>query len=150
MGKPQRWRTWAAWPLSSASCTQMSSPSRNALGFALSLMPRVLGIKASFLGTEQRPGRGSGHVVLCSEGLGPTAVLILLDELLEAAVVDPRPPLPLDLELGRKQPSGQRWEHPREVPDTHYHPGADLPATLTLHAPHVDSCQSSFCPRAKA
>lgn len=79
-----------------------SSTSRNVLRFVLPLVSRVLGIKASFPGTKQCPPWGSGHVIARAERLGASTLFVLQNELLEAAVIDPRPPLSINLKLQRK------------------------------------------------
>lgn len=99
------------------SLIQISSASRNVLCFVLPLVSRVLGIKASFPGTEQCPLWSSGHVIPRTERLCASALFILQDELLEAAVIDPRPPLSTDLKLQRKVVRSKTIRKRVPVPD---------------------------------
>lgn len=84
------------------SLTQISSTPGNVLRFVLPLVSRVLGIKASFPGPKQCPLWGSGHVIHRAERLGASTLFVLQNELLEAAVIDPCPPLSTDLKLQSK------------------------------------------------
>ena len=79
------------------------STSRNILWFILSLISGILGIKASFVGTKQSPVRSFGHIILCAESFWSATIFIFLNELLEAAVIDPRPPFSANLKLAREK-----------------------------------------------
>lgn len=59
----------------------------------------VWGVEASLPSSEHGPAGRLGHVVQSPEGLGTAALVVLLDELMEALVVDPRPPIPIHLKL---------------------------------------------------
>lgn len=60
---------------------------------------RVGGVEALLVGPEQSPAGGLSHVVQGREAPLSTAFLLDLDQILEALVVDPRPPLAVHLEL---------------------------------------------------
>lgn len=105
--KHRRPRTfWAIRLLSSASRSQISSVAGNTLRLVLPLMSYVLGIKASFTGTKQCPLWSFCHIILGAESFWPVAVFICLDEFRKAAVVDPCPPLSINLKLEGRETVG--------------------------------------------
>lgn len=82
-----------------------SSAPRDVFGFVASLESRVGGVKPLFTRSKQSPAGGFGHVVQGWERLPAPAVLLSLDQVLETLVVDPGPPIPVQLKLKPEQQS---------------------------------------------
>lgn len=84
-----------------------ASAARDVFGLVLPLEASVRGVEASLAAAELGPAGRLGHVVRGGEGSGAATLLVGLDQLLEAVVVDPRPPLPVNFELRGERTGGR-------------------------------------------